>query len=124
MSKGEVPRDALACTCKFTKKYVVRDIFELLPCMVGSRNFLLGITAISSMRQDADRCIRSSEALCALRYLLPEDGLSECVILCFLSKCIGAAPCRNRLLIDHEQIPVDAVHTTSEMFDIVDKIAS
>ena len=32
------------------------------------------------MRQDADRCIRRSEALCALRYLLAEDAyLSVCV---------------------------------------------
>ena len=92
--------------------------------MVDSQNLLICVAAIPLMRQDADHCIRSREALCALRYLLAEDGLSECVILCVLSKCIGTALCRTRQMIDHEQSPVDLAYRTSEMFDIVDRIAS
>ena len=66
--------------------------------MVDIRNLLLCITATPMMRQDADRCIRRREALCALRYLLAEDGLSECVCVCvyvfvclfaFLSVCVS-----------------------------------
>ena len=103
------------------RSFIACDIFELLWCMVDSHNLLICVAAIPLMRQDADRCIRSSEALCALRYLLAEDGLSACVCVC-VCVCRGCskslrhvASAAISLPIVYRSIPILLLHVLASV---------